>query len=216
MNDTSKPAVIRAKLKFPNVETFIERYSPNVSRAGIFVKTSDPRPLGTPIRFEFQISDGTPVMRGLGEVAWIRETDEGDRPAGMGIRFLKLDARSQEHLDRVVAWKQQRRMVSRYSEMPPPPPPGEPVDEEAEEAATPAPVVARAPSAAVAPPAAKLRPGGRPRKAAADIDLSAIDSMLADLSTDVAIAPRRKKRVAPVPADLATTAPDPEPIVEPE
>ncbi len=222
MNDTTKPAVIRAKLKFPDVETFIERYAPNVSRAGIFVKTSSPRPAGTPVKFEFQISDGTSVMRGLGEVAWIREADEGDRPAGMGIRFLKLDARSQEHLDRVVEWKQQRRIVSRYSEMPPPPLPGE-IDEEEEDAfeppPSPEPAARLEPSS---PPVGKPRHAGKARKPVADIDLSAIDSMLADLSADVSVAPRRKKTASkhsvPPPAALEEPpAPEPEPPApEPE
>jgi uncharacterized protein (TIGR02266 family) len=226
VDNNAKPAVIRAKLKFPDVETFIERYAPNVSRAGIFVKTADPRPAGTPVRFEFQISDGTPVMRGLGEVAWIREADEGDRPAGMGIRFLRLDARSQENLDRVVAWKQQRKIVSRYSEMPPPPLPGELDEAEADAFGQPAPVSAPEPApvqppapqrdASSPPPAPKRRPAGKARKSTTDIDLSAIDSMLADLSSDVGGRARRKKHAPSVEPEPAPRIAVPEPVAEPE
>ena len=87
----AKPASIRAKLKFPSVDVFIDRYSPNISKAGIFVKTPKPKSVGTEVRFEFQIADGTVVMRGAGEVSWIRESSDDGKPTGMGIKFNKLD-----------------------------------------------------------------------------------------------------------------------------
>ncbi|MBN2525686.1 MAG: TIGR02266 family protein, partial [Deltaproteobacteria bacterium] len=125
MNDTprEKTAAIRATLKYPSIEAFVQRYAQNISKYGVFFKTSKPKPVGTSIKFELQIADGTKVLRGMGEVSWIRETDEGGAPAGMGIKFLKLDATSRDTVKKVLIYKKSSNISgpSRYSQAPLPP-----------------------------------------------------------------------------------------------
>src|SRR3970040_2071290 len=41
-----QPVSMRIKLKYPDVQSFIERYSSNISRGGIFVQTERPVPVG--------------------------------------------------------------------------------------------------------------------------------------------------------------------------
>ena len=94
-SQAGKIASIRAKLKFNSERDFIERYAPNISKTGIFIKTSKPRPIGTRVMFEFQIADGTTVLRGLGEVSWHSEKKAGT-PPGMGIKFLKINRKSNQ------------------------------------------------------------------------------------------------------------------------
>src|SRR6478672_3429836 len=95
---------LKIKFKSASLEEFIERYSVDVSRGGIFIRTKQPLPVGTPIKFEFQLQDTTALIAGEGTVVWTREHDParaGSAP-GMGVRFEKLAATSQEILDRIL------------------------------------------------------------------------------------------------------------------
>ncbi len=86
---------MRVKLKYPNVDTFLQKYGPNISRGGVFIVTKTPKPVGTPIRFDFLLMhDGVEqsVLRGEGVVEFVKEHD-ADAPArqhGMGVHFTKL------------------------------------------------------------------------------------------------------------------------------
>src|SRR5262249_22645995 len=83
-------------------------YSVDVSRGGIFIRTKEPLPVGTQLKFEFQLSDAQPLISGEGTVVWIREHDPtrtGVAP-GMGVRFDKLALQSQQVLDKILTEKQ--------------------------------------------------------------------------------------------------------------
>lgn len=101
------PAAMRIKLKYPDVDTFIQRYSVNISRGGIFIATRTPKPVGTTVRFEFQLATAAPVIRGEGQVIWIKPFDpeQPRRVHGMGVRFTRLDPESRALIDRALEWK---------------------------------------------------------------------------------------------------------------
>ncbi len=91
----------RILLRFTSFEWFASEYSANLSMTGMFVRSDDPQPAGTPVEFEFKLEDGLPLIRGKGWVVWSRERDIGkQRPAGMGIEFLELDRESR----RLIRW----------------------------------------------------------------------------------------------------------------
>jgi uncharacterized protein (TIGR02266 family) len=100
---------MRIKLKYPDVDTFIQKYSVNISRGGIFIATRTPKPVGTLVRFEFQLSDTTPVIRGEGQVIWVKtfDPDQPKKVHGMGVRFTRLDSESRTLVDRALAWKRE-------------------------------------------------------------------------------------------------------------
>ncbi len=101
------PVTLKIKFKSQTLDQFIERYSVDVSHGGIFIRTKDPLAVGTPLRFEFQLKDATPLIRGEGTVVWTRERDPsraGIAP-GMGVRFDRLGDGSQEVLDKILAQK---------------------------------------------------------------------------------------------------------------
>jgi hypothetical protein len=61
------------------------------------------------VRFEFLLSDATTtsIIRGEGQVQWTKEFDAA-HPAkahGMGVKFMRLDADSQEIIDRALRWR---------------------------------------------------------------------------------------------------------------
>ncbi|HEX8952402.1 MAG TPA: TIGR02266 family protein, partial [Polyangia bacterium] len=102
-------ASMRIKLKYPDVETFIQKYAVNISRGGIFIATKHPKPVGTFVRFEFLLSDATTssIIRGEGQVQWTKEYDAAhpNKAHGMGVKFSRLDADSQGVIDRALRWR---------------------------------------------------------------------------------------------------------------
>ena len=100
---------MRIKLKYPDVETFIQKYAVNISRGGIFIATKQPKPVGTFVKFEFLLSDATTssIIRGEGQVQWTKEYDPAhpNKAHGMGVKFSRLDADSQGVIDRALRWR---------------------------------------------------------------------------------------------------------------
>lgn len=97
------PLETRVQFKFDRFSGFLSEYSANVSPGGIFLRTRAPQPPGTVLDFEFRLGDGFELIKGRGEVVWVRPGDEGPtRPAGMGIRFLELSPGSKELIYRIV------------------------------------------------------------------------------------------------------------------
>ncbi|HEY7956432.1 MAG TPA: TIGR02266 family protein [Polyangia bacterium] len=113
------PITLKIKFKSASLDQFIERYSVDVSRGGIFIRTKEPLAVGTQLKFEFQLQDASSLIAGEGTVVWIREHDpnrSGVAP-GMGVRFDKLQPQSQQILDKILAEKSKRgeaQMESRF------------------------------------------------------------------------------------------------------
>src|SRR5689334_6289723 len=108
--ETRVPVNLRIKFRSESIEQFVERYAVDVSRGGIFIRTREPLAVGTPLRFDFQLQNTSPLMAGEGTVVWIREHDPtraGVTP-GMGVRFDKLTPASQPVLDKILADKGKR------------------------------------------------------------------------------------------------------------
>src|SRR5260370_22021287 len=108
--DMRTPITLKIKFKSSNLDQFTGPYSVDVSRGGIFIRSKEPLPVGTQLRFEFQLQDASSLIAGDGTVVWIREHDparQGVAP-GMGVKFDKLAAESQRVLDRILSEKQKR------------------------------------------------------------------------------------------------------------
>ena len=69
------PITLKIKFKSASLGQFIERYSVDVSRGGIFIRTKEPLAIGTQLRFEFQLQDTSSLIAGDGTVVWLREAD---------------------------------------------------------------------------------------------------------------------------------------------
>jgi uncharacterized protein (TIGR02266 family) len=145
---------MRIKLKYPDVETFIQKYAVNISRGGIFIATRQPKPVGTALKFEFLLGESAiSIIRGEGQVLWTREFDP-DQPTkahGMGVRFTKLDAESQAIVDRALAFKgKDQPLPAEPSQVKRPPP--APVEPPAAKRPAPPPPPRAAPPPPPAPP----------------------------------------------------------------
>ena len=90
---------------------------------GMFVRSIQPKRPGTILSFEFRLGEDMSLIQGQAEVAWRRPTTEGpDQPAGMGVRFLKIDMRSRELIKRLVKEHTMRKMLAEGIEVEPPTP----------------------------------------------------------------------------------------------
>lgn len=105
-NDAS-PSLVRIYLRYPDVDTFVARFAPNVTRGGIFLSSRKPRPVGEVVRFEVSLAQGPPLLWGTGQVTWVREFNpaEPHRAHGMGVQFTFVDPECRPLLDRLLEKK---------------------------------------------------------------------------------------------------------------
>jgi len=95
---------LNVRYKSATVDEFIENHAHDVSRGGIFIKTGNPFPPGTLLKFEIRLASDQAVIAGVGRIVWKRDagTTAGERPAGMGVKFIKIDEPSKAVIDRLV------------------------------------------------------------------------------------------------------------------
>jgi uncharacterized protein (TIGR02266 family) len=100
-------APVRVRLRYAAFETFIEKFAPNVTRGGLFLASRTPRPVGEVFQFEVQLAGGEVALSGEGKVTWVRDFDPAapNKPHGMGVQFLRLDAPSREVVNQMLARK---------------------------------------------------------------------------------------------------------------
>ncbi len=98
-----KTAAPPIEIRFKLFDEFVEEVSENLSPSGMFIRAHRPLPPGSQFVFEFQLGEDFSLFQGTAEVVWTRRRSEGpDRPAGMGVRFVKLDLTSQKLVKRLV------------------------------------------------------------------------------------------------------------------
>jgi uncharacterized protein (TIGR02266 family) len=95
------------RLRYADLDAFVERFAPNVTRGGIFLASRTPRAVGEVFAFEVQLASGAVALSGEGKVIWIKEFDPAmpQRPHGMGVQFTRIDPASRETLNRILRLK---------------------------------------------------------------------------------------------------------------
>ncbi len=95
---------LKIRYKSATLEDFIERYSSDISRGGVFIKAKKPLAVGTLLKFEFMLQDESTLIHGVGRVVWRREEADAtaDDPPGMGIKFIKMDASSRAVVQKIA------------------------------------------------------------------------------------------------------------------
>lgn len=99
-------SAIRARLRYETIDDFVEGYSRFISAGGMFIpmKPSKLKPIGTTIRFQFLLGDGSTALLGEGLVLQVRTPDDTapNSPVGMLIKFTKLSQESKVLVDRII------------------------------------------------------------------------------------------------------------------
>jgi uncharacterized protein (TIGR02266 family) len=84
--------------EFDSFDQFVREYVTNISRSGVFIKTSSPLPVGSLVDLKFTVvMDGVETIEGEGEVVRVEEN-----PSGMGVVFRKLGRYSQRLVERLL------------------------------------------------------------------------------------------------------------------
>lgn len=85
-------------------DTFLYASIANISEMGIFVRTTEPLPVGTELTLRFAPPNLGEAFVLLGAVQWVNEVRPmSDNPnPGMGIRFLDLTPASRERIVEVI------------------------------------------------------------------------------------------------------------------
>lgn len=84
--------------------SFEEYRSYDVSDGGTFVQTNKPKLPGTLLRFELKLAAEPQPIRGVARVVWTRDEaiSTQEHPAGMGLKFVKIDALSKSAIARLA------------------------------------------------------------------------------------------------------------------
>lgn len=99
--------LVRIRLRYPDVDTFVLKFAPNVTRGGVFLASRNIQPVGAAIGFEVQLVTGEVVLAGQGKVTWVKEMNpaEPTRPYGMGVQFVSVTPASRPILARILRGK---------------------------------------------------------------------------------------------------------------
>jgi len=98
------PEPVRIRLRYTDLDTFVERFAPNVTRGGVFLPSRAPRPVGEVLAFEVQLASGRVALAGTGKVIWVKQHNpaEPQKPHGMGVQFVQIDPATRATLDRML------------------------------------------------------------------------------------------------------------------
>jgi molecular chaperone DnaK len=105
------PIGLRVRLSYGSVDEFAEKFAVNISRGGVFIRTRDPKEIGTSLRLELLLATGEVALRAEGVVRWVQAEDPAARPPkapGMGVQFARLDEASRSLVERMVTLKERR------------------------------------------------------------------------------------------------------------
>jgi uncharacterized protein (TIGR02266 family) len=79
------------EIHYQHLDDFFYDYAINLSRGGMFIKTSKPITIGTEIKLRFTIPDHKEVIETKGNIVRVVKPDHGQVHApGMGIEFRAL------------------------------------------------------------------------------------------------------------------------------
>jgi len=101
------PNLVRIRLRYADLDVFVEKFAPNVTRGGLFLASRNVHPVGALIDFEIQLVNGAVALAGQGKVSWVKEFDpnQPNRPYGMGVQFVNVGSPSRSVLARLLRTK---------------------------------------------------------------------------------------------------------------
>ncbi len=101
---------LSVRLGYQDLDTFVTRFAPNVTRTSVFIVSKTPRPVGEEFRFEISLFGGPAVFSGQGRVTWVREFDPDAprQPYGMSVQFVELDPQCQPLLEQLLVSRESR------------------------------------------------------------------------------------------------------------
>lgn len=90
------------RVAYPDRASLVRSFCRNISVGGMFVETDVPPATATRVRFELDLEHFSEVVRGVGEVMWVKAKARPDDSAGFGMRFVEIDPRQRRLIFRIV------------------------------------------------------------------------------------------------------------------
>ncbi len=90
---SSDDETMKLLIDYPDSEAYLYDYSTNLSEGGIFLKTTEPIPLGKAIHINFTIPDYINLLEATGVVKWINMEEDAktnNLSPGIGIKFTYI------------------------------------------------------------------------------------------------------------------------------
>jgi uncharacterized protein (TIGR02266 family) len=99
-----KPRIeTKVQVRIEDVGGDLVMYSGNLSKSGIFLETSDPMAaLGEKLQMEIRLSNALDTVRVSGKVARIVKPNQMGVQPGVGIEFMRVEARQARTFDRLI------------------------------------------------------------------------------------------------------------------
>lgn len=94
---------VEVKVDYRTVGSFITDYTKNISKGGVFIRTSLPLEVGERIRLRITLPEGDAPFALDGVVKWVSSVrDREKHPPGMGVEFTSFTDDVKEQLERLV------------------------------------------------------------------------------------------------------------------
>ena len=102
------PTSISVRVKHKSIDDFVTEEIRNISKGGIFVKTSNPLPFGSGVDLEFILPTDNKTIKAKGIVMWSYDKNPGGASSqenGMGLRLKDLSVQEinmiAEYIDKI-------------------------------------------------------------------------------------------------------------------
>ena len=98
MDDKRREERVTINKEFESFDAFIQEYVTNISKTGVFIKSTQPLAVGTRVNLRFTvIMEDIETIEGVGEVVRV-ESD----PPGMGVLFRELSGYSKDLIEKLL------------------------------------------------------------------------------------------------------------------
>ena len=95
-DDKRREERVTINKEFESFDAFIQEYVTNISKTGVFIKSTQPLAVGTRVNLRFTvIMDDIETIEGVGEVVRVEKD-------GMGVVFRELSTYSKDLIDKLL------------------------------------------------------------------------------------------------------------------
>ncbi|MBK6695026.1 MAG: PilZ domain-containing protein [Myxococcales bacterium] len=97
-DDKRRAERVTINKEFESFDAFIQEYVTNISESGVFIKSTQPLPIGTRVNLRFTvIMEDIETIEGVGEVVRVEQD-----PPGMGVLFRELNGYSKDLIEKLL------------------------------------------------------------------------------------------------------------------
>ncbi len=89
----------RIKVGFKSIRDFLWEYSEDISKGGIFIKTTKPMPLESIVQLKLYLPGKSREISVVGEVIYVVKEGEPQKTPGMGLQLIDFDKEGKKEID---------------------------------------------------------------------------------------------------------------------